>query len=282
MGTAGFSSGDDRVYEGDFGRVLDVLASPSPWQEFILDNLKVARKKASFHVKKIADFDNVMNRLGYTQSNSRIPGVTDKNTGAITMQEWGLNTDSTLLLWALHEAVHLVSHPPEQGSPHSTAFAFQSLGEGLCEGLVEMVAEDILTAPSQALGLPKDKNKLGHHRRLAIMRALCGDMDGAVRPEQQERTALLPRTSYTFWARALFKGESDQVALVMSYWYSSGGWGAIKNFAIADDDGSMERALKLIPELRQAQMDLRARRARVTPGAVHAQAAMIDRIIRYG
>jgi hypothetical protein len=149
-------SAEERIREEDFEAVLRVLAGPSPWQRYISEGLRVARQnipRRAFRVASSKEFEQTMRALGQQGDLGHIPGVTDKRTGIITMQEFfGVNSQATYLGAALHEAVHLVSHPPGRaGRQHSTAWGI--VGEGLLEGLVECVTIDILnTHVSRWLG----------------------------------------------------------------------------------------------------------------------------------
>src|SRR5918999_152111 len=104
-------TGDERIWEGDFETVLKVLAGPSPWQPYIRESLRLTRQTLPSRPFQIVKFEKFQDTMGKDVNISHIPGVTDKRTGIITMQEWGLNSQSTYLSAALHEAVHLVSHP---------------------------------------------------------------------------------------------------------------------------------------------------------------------------
>ena len=123
---SGYRSGEDRVYENDFEAVLAVLAGPSQWQEHIRESLRVARQnlpRRAFRIVNSEEFVRTMRALGESGDMAHIPGVTDKRAGIITMQEFfGKNSHQTFLGAALHEAVHLVSHPPGRSEKqHSTA-----------------------------------------------------------------------------------------------------------------------------------------------------------------
>src|SRR5215475_4313134 len=100
-----YDSGGDPVHESDFSDVLDVLAGRSPWKEYIVPNLQAAKKakRGSF---KVLDVTNFATTTGH---GTNVPGVTDKRTGNIVMQQWG-RPGHTYLLAALHECVHWVSH----------------------------------------------------------------------------------------------------------------------------------------------------------------------------
>jgi hypothetical protein len=104
--------------------------------------------------------------------------------------------------------VHLVSDPVSQCAQASTAHHF--LKNGLLEGLVEVVTEDILAA--QNLALPSDEWR-GHQQRLPIVRELL-------------RTAGMP-----LLAGLLFQGFSAGFNEKMTSIYGSDNWEAIRNMA---------------------------------------------------
>jgi hypothetical protein len=214
---SGFRSAEDRIYEDDFEAVLTVLAGASPWQEYIRENLRAARQnlpRHPFRVVKSEEFVQTMRALGESGDMTHIPGVTDKRSGIITMQEFfGRNSHVTFLGAALHETVHLVSHPPGRSRrQHSTAWGI--LGEGLLEGLVECVTREILSAQGIALARP---SLLGHQQRVPVAREL------------------LRRLSRPLLARVLFGGDFQQFLMVMNHTYSPAGWTEIKMLTTAND-----------------------------------------------
>ncbi len=214
-GFSGFQSAEEPVFEGGFNSVLKVLAGPSPWQQYILPNLAIARKNLPakpFSIVSLREYSDLLTNRGITGSDRNIPGFTDKQTGAITMQEWGPNTKSTFLGAALHEAVHLVSHPPQQRSVNSTAFGI--LGQGLHEGMVECVTLDILLAQRIALAKPSMR---GHQQRLQVA------------------VALLRTLSIPLMARVLFGGDRSQFEAVVHHTYSVNGWHEIKTHTTNND-----------------------------------------------
>ncbi len=221
-----FSSGSDPVHKSDFSDVLDVLTGPSPWKEYIVPNLKTAKaSKRSFDVLEPSKFQTE------TGEDAHTPGVTHKIDGSIVMQEWG-RKETSYLSAVLHECVHWVSAPAQQGAEHSTAW--DAMGMGILEGLVECITEDILTA--QKISLPSNTNQRGHQKRVPIVREL------------------LKTTSVPFFARPLFRGELTQFCLVMEFTYSPIGFKHIKNFAGAN---ATDMALKAIAEWRAREEDRR-------------------------
>jgi hypothetical protein len=220
-----FNSGSDRVQEYEFKNVLEVLEGPSPWRESIRPNLAIARQKVppgSFHIVSSGKFDQVMTSLG--GPNPDAIGVTDKQTGEINLREWGPGSDRSYLLAALHECVHLVSHPAEQGKPHSTAWTH--LGPELLEGMVECVTEDILNA--QRLALPSGNS------------GMLGYQGGAAGIARE----ILNNFSVPFFSRVLFQGNGEQLRAVMDFIYSPVGWVRIKNLITIQrfDSARMEMA----------------------------------------
>jgi SAM-dependent methyltransferase len=229
---SGYRSGEDRVYENDFEAVLAALAGPSQWQEHIRENLRVTRQnlpRRAFRVVNSEDFVRTMRALGEDGDMAHIPGVTDKRAGIITMQEFfGKNSHQTFLGAALHEAVHLVSHPPGRSEKqHSTAWGI--LGEGLLEGLVECVTRDILTAQGIALARP---GLLGHQKRVPVARELLRSL------------------SVPLLARVLFGGDFQQFLMVMNHTYSPAGWTEIKMLTTANNPA---RAIQRMSELRAVE-----------------------------
>src|SRR5262249_25850429 len=215
-----YQSGGDPVHESDFSDVLDVLAGRSPWSDYIGPNLKAARKakKGTFKVLDVNAFNTA------TGHGTNTPGVTDKKTGDIVMQQWG-RPQHTYLLAALHESVHWVSAPATQGAGNGLSTAHGLLGDGLLEGLVEVVTEDILG--KQKIGLPSG-GMLGHQDRVPIVRCL------------------ISATSVDFFARPLFLGELTQFANGMISTFSQEGFGKIRSLATANQK---DQAVALIRNL---------------------------------
>jgi len=221
-GFSGFKSAEEPVLEPGFNSVLKVLAGPSPWQEYILPNLGIVKKKLAakpFSIVTLREYSDLLDNRGIKGTDRNIPGFTDKQTGTITMVEWGPNTKTTFLGAALHEAVHLVSHPPQQGAANSTAWDI--LGQGLLEGMVECVTLEILLAQRIALAKPSMR---GHQQRLKVA------------------VALLRTLSIPFMARVLFGGQKDPFEPVVRNTYSWNGWDEIKTLTTNNDaDRALER-----------------------------------------
>lgn len=237
---AGPRSAEERITEDDFEVVLKVLTGRSLWQQYLTENLRLARRNLPsrpFRVVKRADFEQAIAELGGNYDASHIPGLTNKRTGIITMQEFfGINSRATFLGAALHEAVHLVSYPPGRGSqPVSRAFGI--LGEGLLEGLVECVTIDVLNGQDIALAKPEWR---GHVKRVPVA------------------VAMLRRLGIPLLARLLFGGEYQQFMQLMHNTYSVPGWEEIKRLATADKP---ERAIQRMRELSTAQQQSRSRLA---------------------
>ena len=246
---ASFSSGSDRVQDFEFNDVLAILEGPSPWREYIRTNLAIARTKissSSFRIVSSDKFDAVLSSLN--MEDPKAVGVTNKQTGEITMKEWGLNSGRSYLLAVLHECVHMVSDPAAQGRAHSTAYG--QLGGGLLEGMVECVAEDILT--SQRLPLPSaDSGMLGY-----------ADGVSAIARE------LLTNFSVPFFARVLFQGNGDQLLAVMNFIYSSAGWAQAKSLISA---GRIRDARDLMTRMRADEDDKRNKALRATQQQIQQQ-----------
>ncbi len=225
-------SAEERIYEDDFEKVLAVLTGPSRWQQYIQDNLRVARQnlpRRPFRIVNSKEFAQTMIALGEQGDLSHIAGVTDKRTGIITMQEFfGLNSHATYLGAALHEAVHMVSHPPGRGGvSHSTAFGI--LGPGLLEGLVECVTREILNANNIA---PAGADKRGHTQRVPVA------------------LALLRQLGVPPLAGLLFEGDFRQFLALAHSLFSVTGWQEIGSLTTANNP---RRAIQRMNELRAVQ-----------------------------
>ncbi len=235
----GARTAEERIREGDFEKVLAVLAGPSPWQQYIRESLRLARQNLPsrpFRVLSRREFEQIM---GPDVDVSHTPGVTDKRTGTISMLEYfGGSSQATYLHAALHEAVHLVSHPPGRGGRlHSTAWT--PFGEGLLEGIVECVTIDILNEQHIALARPEMR---GHQQRLPVA------------------IEMLRRLSRPLLARVLFEGDYQQFILLMHHFYSVTGWEEIKSLTTANNP---RRAIQRMNELRAAQEQRRRDELRV-------------------
>ena len=125
----------------DFKDVAALVAGESRWRQYIGKNIEVANDSIKTHIFKIVS-SSEFEKLG---QDSEAAGITYKQSGTITLVEYfGVNSRAAFLVAALHEFVHLVSHPAKQGVSQSSAKGF--LGEGLHEGLAQVVTEDILAA----------------------------------------------------------------------------------------------------------------------------------------
>lgn len=134
-----FSSASERIsqIEDDFTGVCEALAGHSRWQEFIRPNIGPALKKYSGRTFNVVSAQTFGQRGGLDPDTQ---GLTDKIKPEIVFVEIWEHSAQTLVVNALHEMVHWVSHPPEQGAKIT---AWGVLGDGLGEGLTHVVTEDI-------------------------------------------------------------------------------------------------------------------------------------------
>jgi hypothetical protein len=215
-----FSSASERIsqIEDDFTGVCEVLAGRSPWQEFIRPNIGPALKKYPGHTFNIVSAQVFGQRGGL---DAETQGLTDKVKPEIVFVEIFEHGAQTLVVYALHEMVHWVSHPPEQGAK-ITAWGF--LGDGLGEGLTQVVTEDIL-----------DDQNISQHRpaiyseRVAIVRKLI------------ERFSVQP------FGEALFRGRY-QALKPLSDTYGLG-FNQIRTLATANNS---RKAIECIDNLNRA------------------------------
>jgi hypothetical protein len=225
-----FKTAEDRVDEDAFEAVLTVLAGKSPWQDYIGPALDETRKNLAKHPFRIlpeAEYKVELAKIDKKADPATTPGITSKQEGFILLEGYfGTKSRETRLGLALHETVHLISHRPGRaGRPHSTAFPV--LGEGLLEGLVELITTDILNEQKIKLADPKGR---GHQARVPVVEAL------------------LSGTSIPLLARVLFEGEFGLFFEVMNSTYSGPGWIEIQRLTTADDTAGAIRRMKELGE----------------------------------
>jgi hypothetical protein len=163
-----FGSASERVsvYEDDFTGVCQLVAGSSRWQKFIGPNVDPAIKKygrSTFNIVSAETFG----RRGRLDAETM--GYTDKIKPEMVFVEINKGGAETLVVSALHELVHWVSHPPQQGKRIT---AWGMLEEGLGEGLTQVVTEDIFA--DQGI---KQYFKAVYGERVAVVRKLIERFD---------------------------------------------------------------------------------------------------------
>lgn len=229
-----FTSAEDRVDEDDFESILTVLSGKSPWQDAIVAALKETRKnipRRPFRILPQDDYKVKLHELDPKATPGNTPGVTDKQEGIILMQGYfGTKSREAMLGLSLHETVHLVSHRPGRaGRPHSTAFPI--LGEGLLEGLVELVTTDILNGQTITLADPKRR---AHQKRVPVMEELIRALNLGI----------------PLLAGLLFGGRFAVFSEMMIKTFTGPGWIRIQRLTTADDTAG---AIRCITQLRAAE-----------------------------
>ncbi|HKY46076.1 MAG TPA: hypothetical protein VJM50_23500 [Pyrinomonadaceae bacterium] len=235
-GLGGFSappSAEERIRADDFPRVLKILTGPSPWQNAIEKNLNQIHVTGNtFRVVDRKEYGRVLEEVDL-EDTGHVLGVTNKKTGVITMLEFfGGSSQATFLGAALHEAVHLVSHPPG-GSKLGKSSAGSHLGAGLLEGLVELVSVTILLRQGFTLARP---HLGGHAMRVPVAQALV--------------KAIGPRLP----GELLFKGTFSNFVQVMNDVFTPRVWNDLKDLTTKDKTKpavdlikAKERQLRLHP-----------------------------------
>lgn len=143
-----FTSAERNITEKDAPRVFQLLCGPSPWQPYLRANLNA-------HLKDLPRQRPIrieLNPAGRYKAvfGSRMPadakGFVDRKNAIIYLAEFPTpNPGKSLVGLALHEAVHLFSHPPGR-SNQLRASAYGFFGPGLLEGLTQVITEDIQAA----------------------------------------------------------------------------------------------------------------------------------------
>lgn len=212
-----FTSAGERVssYENDFKDVCAVLEGPSRWHDYLRDNVPIALKTSphKFQFVDAKQFDR--------EARPDTLGITNKLTGEIKLLDISSNNAGFAAMGAaLHEMVHLVSHPPQQGQRISIFFV---LGEGLLEGLTQVITEDILNKQGIA---PWTEHRYGD--RVKIVRALI---------------AAFEPNGVAMFGKALFSGQSGELSPLPKV-LGSRGFEEIKNLA------TMHNSQKAIERIR--------------------------------
>lgn len=236
-----FSSAEDRVDSDSFEAILAVLGGDSHWREYIRPACAEARKnipERAFQVLPPDDYKKELAKLDPNASPTNTPGVTSKREGFIRMSGYfGTKSREAMLGFSLHETVHLVSHRPGRGGQlHSTAIG--PLGEGLLEGLVELVTTDILTTQKIKLA---DPSRRGHQKRVPVIQELMTTYGIGV----------------PMLGPVLFRGDFERFHRTMEAAFTIAGWMEVQRLTTSNNpDGAMKR-----------MRELRAAEERAHPGA---------------
>lgn len=111
------TKGGQYIRESDAGKLLTILAGPSPYQKYIRQVM--ASKAASALPKNFLRIvsspkevpDERLRKRFVTVDNKIVGGTIDRRTGTIYMIPAPGRRSDTRLEFALHEAVHLFAHP---------------------------------------------------------------------------------------------------------------------------------------------------------------------------
>lgn len=144
-----FSSAERNVTENDAPHILTILGGPSPWQHFLQHNLAAHKNDLPARPMRIVTDGEFARR--YRGVFGKPPptdaqGFVDRRNATIVLREFPQrNFNQSKAGLALHEAVHLFSHPPGR-SNRLRATVYGLLEEGLLEGLTQIITEDIQAA----------------------------------------------------------------------------------------------------------------------------------------
>jgi hypothetical protein len=135
------------ITEKDTAFVLKILGGPSPWQQFLQRNLASHRRTLPTKAIRICDegeFAGGYRRVFGEPAPADAQGFVDRRNGMMILKEFPQkNYGKSKVGIALHEAVHLFSHPPGR-SNRIRATVYGLLEQGLLEGLTQIVTDDIL------------------------------------------------------------------------------------------------------------------------------------------
>ena len=136
------------ITENDTAFILGILGGPSPWQTYLQSNLAAHRRDLPAKPIRVCDegeFAGGYRRVYGQPAPADAQGFVDRRNAMMILKEFPQrNFGKSKVGIALHEAVHLFSHPPGR-SNHVRATVFALLEHGLLEGLTQMVTDDILS-----------------------------------------------------------------------------------------------------------------------------------------
>jgi hypothetical protein len=144
-----FSSAERNITEKDAPRIFAILGGTSPWQQFLRRNMAAHMKDLPAQPIRIVTEGEFTKKYSGVFGQPPPPdaqGFVDRRTATIFLREFpARNFNQTKAGLALHEAVHLFSHPPGR-SNRLRATVYELLEKGLLEGLTQVVTEDIQAA----------------------------------------------------------------------------------------------------------------------------------------
>jgi len=141
-----FKSAESNITEKDALQIFTILCGPSPWQQYLRDNLNAHLQNLPKQpIRIVTDLDAKYRAVFGTPLPKDVQGFVDRRNATIYLKEFpARNWDKSKVGLALHEAVHLFSHPPGRSNLfRATVYGF--LGSGLIEGLTQVITEDIQT-----------------------------------------------------------------------------------------------------------------------------------------
>jgi hypothetical protein len=170
--TLPFGSAERDITDRDAPQIFKILCGPSPWQQHLRANLNAHLQDLPIQPIRIVIAGEFARRYGEI-FNTPVPanaqGFVDRRNAIIYLKEFPAgNVGKSKVGLALHEAVHLFSHPAGK-SNHLRGSAYLFLGEGLLEGLTQAITEDIQTAQGLRVrdGRPI-RNMFPLHGRLSV------------------------------------------------------------------------------------------------------------------
>ena len=212
-----------RDSKSDSDAVWEVMrGTGSRWEPFIKNNWDAARK---VFLKKYQDSGFTIVSPEQFDGDAEASGITHKDKATIELKEVGYHSGNTSLILALHELVHWVSHPPDQGKDVTAGIL---LHHGLIEGLTQIVTEDILAAQK----IRKSEQEI-YVERVAIV------------------NKMMDRFGFELFGKALFVGHYSELRDAFA-----SDWGletkTLAKLWMFADCNQRDHAIKLIEELNLA------------------------------
>ena len=141
-----FASAERNITENDAPHIFTILGGPSRWQDYLKSNLANHMKDLPSRPMRIvndAEFATKYKSIFGNAPSADTRGFVDRRNATIYLSEFpARNFNQTKAGLALHEAVHLFSHPPGKSNAlRATVYAL--FERGLLEGLTQIITEDI-------------------------------------------------------------------------------------------------------------------------------------------
>jgi hypothetical protein len=228
-----FTSAERNITEKDALQIFTILCGPSPWQQYLRSNLNAHLPdlpKQPIRIVTNGEFARKYKAIFNEPVPADAQGFVDRRNATIYLKEFpASNRGQSKVGLALHEAVHLFSHPPGRSNQlRATAYSF--LGVGLLEGLTQVITEDIQTEQG-IRPLPDKWQAYKEYVRVAH------EFSRIFKPAVVD---------------AYFKGDVTKLLRVIEQRWTHASFERVRMLTNQNDQNATNQALKLIKSLEDA------------------------------